>query len=253
MSELDVVTAADCTALSIVDNYRINFLQALNKNTPEVLKGLRDVFAVCEARGLFSQGSDKEVLVEQIEAWGQRFKLTDPWLHEAATVTLHQWPTDPASAGALRWADLPTKPSQILPPAEPLKFEAQGWFVEREDWTEFKKRATHTFNQHLKTYKADMDAKLEGIGFRPAPKLREPDHFEWLALYQVLGLSPRQIATTLIENGGRDINENGVLRAIHRKAKLIGLTLRPNNKGKGKKPPIVKHDPTPKFVAGYMT
>jgi hypothetical protein len=253
MSELDVVTATDCTALSILDNYRADFLQALNKNVPKVLEGLRDVFAVCEARSLFSQGSDKALLVEQVEAWGQRFNLMDPWLHEAATLTLHQWHTDPASAGALRWADPPNKPSQVLPPAERLKFETQGWFVEREGWTEFKKRATHTLNQHLKTYKADTDAKLEGIGFRPTPKLREPDHFGWLALYQVHSWSPRKIATTLIENGGRDINENGVLRAIHRKAKLIGLTLRPNNKGKGKKPPIVAHDPPPKFAAGYMT
>jgi hypothetical protein len=254
MSELDVVTATDCTALSILDNYRVDFLQALHKNTPEVQEGLRDVFTTCEVRGLFRQGSDEVPLVELVKAWGERFKLTDPWLREAATLTLHQWHSDPVSAGALRWAGLRNTPSQLMTPADrQLKVEVQGWCVESEDWPEFERRAADTFKQQLKAYKAGLAAKLKQIGFRPAPKLREADHFRWLALYQVRDWSPRKIATALIENDGRDINENGVLRAIHRKAKLIGLTLRPKNKGKGKKPQIVAPDPTPKFGFAHMT
>jgi hypothetical protein len=255
MSDLGTVeTATDCTAPSVQDNYRAYFLQALLKNTPEVQNGSRDVFTVGETRGLFSQASDKALLVEQVKAWGERFKLTDPWLHEAATLTLHQWHSDPVAAGARRWAGLRNTPSQLITPAErQLKFEAQGWCVESEDWPEFERRATDTFKQQLKAYKAGLDAKLKEIGFRRAPKLREADHFRWLALYQVRGWSPAKIANDLSEKSGRVMTENGVLRAIKRKAKLISLTLRPSNKGKGKKTRTVARDRTPKFGFAYMT
>jgi hypothetical protein len=203
---------------------------------------------ICEAHNLFGQGPDNVQLVEFVKAWGERFKLTDPWLHQAATLTLHQWHTDPEAPGALFWAGLPDMPIQTTPPAErQMMFEAQGWLGESEDWIEFKRRATDTFNEQLKAYKVGVDAKLKHIGSRSAPKLREKDHFRWLALYQVRGWSPRKLATDLIENDRRDISENGVLRAIRRKAQLIGLTLRPHNKGKGKKPRIVSRDRGPKF------
>jgi hypothetical protein len=124
-----------------------------------------------------------------------------------------------------------------------------------QDWAEFQRRATNTFNEHLKAYKVGIDAKLQQIGFRPAPKLREADHFRLLALYQVRGWSPAKIANDLSETSGRVMTEKrcAEMRAIKRKAQLISLTLRPNNKGKGKKTRKVARDRAPKFGFAYMT
>lgn len=112
---------------------------------------------------------------------------------------------------------------------------------------QYQKRAKERFNESLKLYKAGLDDKLKKLKFRPAPKLRKTDHFIWLALYQVRGSSPSQISTYLLHEHAKDVTESGVLKAVRKKAKLIGLTLRPDNRGKGKKPRIVARDRAPKF------
>jgi hypothetical protein len=99
------------------------------------------------------------------------------------------------------------------------------WQVNRETKNDFRGRALSEFTRWLDDY---ISVKLSerAVGdLIPPPRKRELEHFVWLALYQVEGLSAREIAIECYKS------EETVKDACERILRLIALRRRPGKRG----------------------
>jgi hypothetical protein len=80
-----------------------------------------------------------------------------------------------------------------------------------------------TIERRLKRYLDEVENAWRLAGYAPSHERREPAHLWWLAGYQVCGWSKNGIA----EAAG--VDRSGVIRALEKLAKEIGLTLRPTD------------------------
>lgn len=133
------------------------------------------------------------------------------------------------------------------PPAAALPFRLilEGWRPEVETWETAKKRFQVGFDQALKNYRRIFDGRLKTGSLNPRPKdsksvkwgkphrwkaapsKHSGDHFAWLALRQVKGLRPQEIADC--HTGGKAVST--VNEAIESTARLLQLELRPVRPG----------------------
>jgi hypothetical protein len=146
----------------------------------------------------------------------------------------------------LQWFRFPIFQTPHLDMDRTLSFTDSGWNPHLESWKEFEDCLSKAFERSVQKYRSDVEHFLLKAKWKPTADIRQRDHFDWLALYQVRGYSPSRIADELIQ---KHINktENTVLKAVTKTAGLIGLTLRPNQKGKGTKFRLVPKDPTRKY------
>jgi|SRR5579872_504747 len=177
-----------------------------------------------------------------ISQWGKKFHLNDEWLLDIALQTLYRWnlqstaqPTAGQFGGNMegkkvqsgpRWGGLPGSEwdSIFTPDERRFSFGDPGWWAELEDWSEFNSRIEDLLNTSLTSYRQRLLDLARQKGWTEPPEIRTPEHFDWLALYQVRACSARKVADCLEL---ADQLENSVLVAIRGKANLIGLTLRP--------------------------
>src|SRR5207253_1297112 len=112
-----------------------------------------------------------------------------------------------------------------------FRFHDGGWEAGDESWTAFQKRIQSAFKASLVEYEERLRALAEDRQYTEPPEIRNPQHFDWLALYQSAKKSPGAIKKILAAEGYHT-EENTILIAVRDKARLIGLTLRPSQKGK---------------------
>jgi hypothetical protein len=183
----------------------------------------------------------------------------DRWLLDAALCTLLDWAKFPkpyavetASAIPMISAKLPTADYQEttlhwayegdglvscpFPPAdENVEFELkQQWRGPIfQPWEQFEKGAIEGLRTELKRHRAAV-SKLFGWLGMPKRLKQNARHYKWLALFQLNGLSPREIS--VLEFGERQY-EHRVQQGISKTAVQIGLTLRnPRKRGRPKRP-----------------
>jgi hypothetical protein len=233
--------------------YRRQFLHSIRKTTPEVLEALRDdVFPGYTSAALFRVASVKLEFLKtplgspkpspdeiaafkrRLEAWVCRFSLSDQWLLEVALMTLERWKNASAELAALNWAGLPFRPPPLPPEGREFDFHDDGWHLEDESSSEFASRVMAAFKQQLVTYKDAIRESMRELGLSLPPEIRQPEHYDWLVLYQVRGLSPAQIAD-LMSTDKKTLTDSTVFKAVSKTAELVGLRLRPPKKGKGPK------------------
>jgi hypothetical protein len=236
--------------------YQKAFLKAIRQYTPEVLERLRDelmprysspaLFAAASAR-LKSKipprtppvpAADFADFKAALDSWAEQFRLGDRWLREIAVLTLDRWKACPADLATLNWAGLLFRPTPLSLDRE-LTFSDPGWLVESERWPEFAARVDEAFKQRLQEYRFSIEDQTSEFGVSAPPQIKQPEHYRWLALYQVRRMSPAQIADTMSDDE-QTIIENTVLKAVGKTAGLIGLTLREPRKGEGKKPRLTR-------------
>jgi hypothetical protein len=237
--------------------YRRQFLRAVHKTTPEVMEALRDellplfktsaLFRAVSAMFAWVEGEPKDqpATPAQIEAfkrvlnqWAEKFGLRDQWLLEVAVRTLNHWRKKSDALGALYWAELPFTHPPLPPEDREIEFRHAGWRVETEYWSEFASRTNAAFKQHLRSYRETIRRNMSDLGLSLPPEIRNPEHYTWLALYQIRRYSPASIAE-LLNSDQKTLLENTVLKAVKSTADLVGLTLRQPRKGKGPKRPRV--------------
>ena len=254
----------------IADYPRYLFKQALRKETPEVLESLAEdvlpayraitpeiarqsykpairptVHVVLPASSQPIDGNQMPLFWWSIEAgagespeaaelksklwkWAERFHLTDEWLLDVAAQTLYSWRDPNNKTIGANWGHLPTQVFGSISVDE-CKFEIAdiGWDVEVEPWQTFEARITKQFQSQLRE---QMLMLAEEQGYEPAPQIRNKKHFDWLAMYQVCGFSPKDVANHFQIETRRALNvQNTVWKAIEEKAAQISLTLRKSN------------------------
>lgn len=193
--------------------------------------------------------SDFALLHEAIIAWGERWKLTDPWCIQQGLNTLWLWQqegklarmgaTPPPPRGAatashrqwqhlldLRWTQGRGE-VHIAPVGETWpRFEFhRSWSPRRAARADDYRTALAEFRKQYTAYQHQVAAVARDRGATSMASKREPDHFAWLVCYQVLDDSFSGLGTELSKDP--KTIEDGVKRA----ARLIGLTLRQARRG----------------------
>ena len=168
-------------------------------------------------------------LKSKLWKWAERFHLSDEWLLDVAAQTLYFWRErkDQNEIGS-SWGHLPTQVFSSIGLDE-CEFElpADAWDLDTEQWEEFETRVTEELLSRLAAYKERILSLAIDRGYERAPIIKNEEHFRWLALYQVQGSSPKDIANHFrIEIRSAENIQNTVLKAVRQKAKLISLTLR---------------------------
>lgn len=101
------------------------------------------------------------------------------------------------------------------------------------------------FDAYLTEYLDRLDQMMKQGGWRKGKGKQRQEHFAWLALYQVKGLTYEQVAQLAREEAAKGTcgvppayPEKGVKREIKRTAKLVGLKLRGTS---GPRPSATSH------------
>jgi hypothetical protein len=165
-------------------------------------------------------------LNEGLQRWSQQFNLDAEWILDAAVQTLFTWSRHSPDQSALKWGRVPGLDMRFE--QREFNFSDAGWNGEEETWKDFEDRVTRRFKKQLQEYRVDITNLAVNQGWTERHDFKEKQHFDWLALYQVRQTSPKEITKhfSLVRRKPFNI-ENTVFKAVGRKAKLIGLTLRP--------------------------
>jgi hypothetical protein len=243
---------------------RIEYLKAIERVAPRVLDELKDrllpVFteiapkSPAEMRLFDIDYHRQETLVEQLEPslseWAVHFRL-DPsvrpvgdcglllWLRTTLYWTLVKWKTKQYDQA---W-EFPDKYAAVayMESPEPFEFKDQGWAFLRVTEKAFRKQVKASFNNLLNTYIQEQSSGENRGWNHRLPKHIDPEHFDWLALYQIEELSSAKIAKRA--GASKEVTRQAVEKAVKRAAEhLIGpnwlMWLRPQlRRGPQPRPP----------------
>ena len=189
------------------------YLMAVQRVAPQALTALAKI--AVDRTPLSSREFERR-LREWCEQWG--FTGSDrpdgrDWLRSVARRTAQHLRDEPT--GLMRmWA----------PPREafsgPIPFSEQPPAVSFDPSVETEQQ----FRDRIDVLIATTKAIARSQGWTEPPRKRTDEHFEWLVRYQVCREAPEEI-------GGRYSGKR-VLKAVHETATLIGLSLRPAQKGR---------------------
>jgi hypothetical protein len=190
-------------------------------------------------RGNLAPPSDKAVDLGRslLKPWCESRGLSDPWCLDWLLVhRLFVW-----WAGERRQVGLVTGYWAGAPPLEhiPFQLEFDGWDRTEKIRADFETEVRERFEAALSNYCDERESEAEAAGYIRTRERRNPEHFYWLAGYQVCGWSAGRIADALDEPGSRSYESDsppptneerpkrrGVERRIRELAETIGLTLR---------------------------
>jgi hypothetical protein len=182
-----------------------------------------------------------QVACNGLRSWRERWGLSDKWcLQWVLDKKVYPW-ASPDQEGQRDSAILGIELRCIKVPLDgvPLRLEIEGWIVTEETRSEFETKAHERFNENLRNYSEEREAEAKEGKYVRTLERRNPDHFYWLAGYQVCRWSASKIADALDEPGSGSTesyssppsNEErpmrrGVEQKIRELAKTIGLKLR---------------------------
>ena len=107
----------------------------------------------------------------------------------------------------------------------PLRLELPAWNAELERWEDSESRLRRAFEAALQRHQRSTRDRLLEAGFEEAPVMRAEHHFRWLALRQLRGWRPSQIARR------SRVTVAAVSLALRHLAKLVDLPIRPVKSG----------------------
>lgn len=200
--------------------WRLYFLHVVFELEPESYQSLMAPMA--EVPDEPTDDFDGEAFLDRffphLLLWQLRYHLTDPWCGDVVF--------DLAFLGRLGDKCIAPKldPSQLKQEygLTPLRFELRTWDFTDSTRETFEAQARAAFEQALHDYCDDAERKARDLNFERVPEKRNPEHFRWLARYQVKGESAGDIWRSL---NGDSRSRRAVEKAIRDTASDIGLTL----------------------------
>jgi hypothetical protein len=238
--------------------------EVLGKVEPATFATLLELFSDCPE---VAQLNDPKLVGvrTKIKSWALRWHLTDEWCIDiglsvllivrhcfslvtrhfgavanspedsALTLSFHDivkldgWLAEQARDGAVPsfHKDLTTGLVQASFP-----FEHPAWDPTMDTRTEFEKSAKDLFQKSLGAYCDLVEAAAIDQGLRKTRSKRTPEHYRWLARFQVKGESPADIWRSLPTGDSR--SRRAVEKAIQEAARDIGLTLREDMRTSGR-------------------
>ena len=227
---------------------RAAYFHALEEHWPEVLDTLLDdIMPLYEPRWHFAAGqrwqinttwdkiqhdAKREDLLNGLQKWAARFRITEEWIFDAALETLMVYspktraPGAPPSSERL-WRCTPRGVHPLFAP----KFDNAVWYPARhgwpEEWEAFRSRIESQFRSQLAEYR-----RMAELKFGTGKEQNIQRDARWTAKYQ-RGQTTIEIMQAEWPEGFTD-TEQVIYRAVDRFAKSIGLNLRGRRRKSGK-------------------
>jgi hypothetical protein len=130
---------------------------------------------------------------QAVARWAMSVHLDIPILMDTARLTLYFWALNAENARKLRWHHVfrgwPVRHDETR-----VRFIGRGWDPHAESRTSAHVRLVSAFQRAIKKYLDAQERKAQQGGAQKVPKKIQAEHFDWLALYQVGGLSYSEIA-----------------------------------------------------------
>ena len=224
------------------------FLWQVSKDVPEVLESLRDrvlphfpkapsIYEDVRWEGPAELPTDAAKWEREIIAWAEQFHLAEPWVLDAACLTMAGWHRFGYSP---KW--WPICEAKKAGPVRPMCFEHAGWEMPWEDRQEAEDRIKAAFSDALEQYLNEMET--EARGWIETPEKREfHKHLEMLVRWQCQKWTYRRIAEKYgygemktDQGDKRHTGISGVSKALDSTAKLIGLSRRQGKQGRPRLP-----------------
>jgi hypothetical protein len=133
-----------------------------------------------------------------------------------------------------------------LPPFAYTFKPVHSWRIGDESRADAEERILQDLKKQLRDRMAEHESIARLVGYVKTPRILQSDHFDWLALYQVKGLSKYRVAKTVGASNATPsrvrANEKKVAKGIENAAELVigpswRLWLRPGTPGRPKSSP----------------
>jgi hypothetical protein len=213
------------------DYLRGHFWEVVIRMFPEVqcsLRALYDEKLAHSLINLFHSGhaefftAARSLTWPALKAWSEGWQLVDDWCIDRFLSKIYEWiPPSPTGKSLGRW-EIKT------PPFTPVPFllPPSAWDPTEKLEATFKTELDQLYENTRDEYCEQVRKAALSAGYVPNTEFREPEHFRWLAGYQVYGWSQNRIAMAVQKD------QAAVSRAINRLAGAIGLTLRPSKENR---------------------
>jgi hypothetical protein len=200
----------------------------------------------------------EHAFINALDAWGKKYNLTDVWIMEWAirAINADGYVSEPLDAfiGGEKITLTSSRSNTRLPsaslislhrmPPDPEPPKVPAWSNLWRSEKEYRERVEQIINEYIEEAKKDRlewdeDAQdFNKYGITETPELPNPDHCEWLVMFQCLGLGYADIAHQVLGKKIKDSTyRNTIIYGVKSVQEKIGITLRTVKAGrpKGKK------------------
>jgi hypothetical protein len=220
---------------SSLNKARAHFLQAVASIEPTVLSDLRDKTADAylrlpsEFRLTVSQFEPPlEEVFEALRHWGQRWHLEEQWCLNQAFETLRYWEEE---SDFDNWAGTGIYFKTLASPKERrFIFEYNARDLTECTRKQIKKEIREALEMELEAYLERMEGLARERGFAIVPEKFTSDHYEWLAYFQVIGLT----YDAILQRYEMIDSQQAIQKAVTALSAFIGLPLRGDRRRPGR-------------------
>ena len=175
---------------------------------------------------------------------GQALAPVNRWVVRAAIETLHMWVELEADHHPWPWQHLAGPRIEELSAAWGITPEnalrnlsaLPIWDMSLRDWETFVDDMDRAYTEHKAAYRARIERAFAEAGAVEAKTYRAIEHMDWLAWYQVGGLTYNEIAQSVSDTLPDTVKKDGetaqaieasaVQKAVHKWADILKLDLR---------------------------
>ncbi|MDQ3805490.1 MAG: hypothetical protein M3416_16885 [Acidobacteriota bacterium] len=195
-----------------IGNARVAFLNAVRRHIPEVLEELNGQPFECYKNigAPFAQWWEikhgrvgrESSLRASLFRWSKTWRLEPEWCLDHALRTLWEWHAFPSQREKLMWQQgggwmVPTNEEERR-----FTFEHPGWEPTHDFRKSIKREIQEAFNRQLEEYLDRMESLVKERGYVKTKQKNEPEHFEWLACFQVKGMNYAEIRDSFKPQAG---------------------------------------------------
>ncbi|HJR09006.1 MAG TPA: hypothetical protein VJ842_17235 [Pyrinomonadaceae bacterium] len=243
---------------------RVKFLKLLHNLAPEVVKELSSTllrsFQTANTDGTYiinqldfikaySEGGQQLPQAYSIELinfyqeltdWANTHWLNERWLIETLIRVLEWWIWFPHETGQRVWTHLPVS-ENWFGEEEPFRFEHLEWRYHELKESEYRQVVEEHFRKELNIYLKHRASQALASGDQPVKRMRKSGdidfivRIEWFVLYQVRGLTTQNILERYTRTLRDSATPKQVSDSLKEMSALIGLPLRPAQRGRPKK------------------
>lgn len=190
-----------------LNDLRARFMAAAFEVEPKLKRTLRALYdnqllgnpewLETSFRGNLAPPSDSafDLARNLLRGWSEPWGLSDPWCID--WLLEHRlfvwWAKERGQVGVVTRLWSGALPLERVP----FSLEVEGWDTTEEIRTDFEAGVRKRFEAELSKYCDERESEAEAAGYVRTRERRNPNHFAWLACYQVCRFSPAAIAKAL--------------------------------------------------------
>lgn len=235
-----------------IGNARVAFLNAVRLHVPEVLEQLNgQPFEFYKNIGApfvqwwevkYRRVGRESGLRGALLLWAKAWRLEPEWCLEHALRTLWEWHNFSSQREKLMWQQggggwvVPTNEEERR-----FTFEHSGWEPTYDFRKTIKQKIQEEFTQQLEEYLDRIETLVKERGYVKTKQKNEPEHFEWLACFQVKGMSYGEIKKSFKPQPGTEekvyVSDDTkfIRKAVRDLARFIELPLRKDGTSPGRR------------------